>query len=156
MDAVTEPRNFARTSGAHHRTRARNDLILLAIASILIFAVLVRMQAFERFHAWSRRREAWQLDEVLIAIAVLAVASAFYALRRWLDLRREIVRREMAEEATKRLEGLLPICAGCKRIREDGGGWIAVEEYVAARTEAAFTHGICPDCRQRLYPEVSS
>lgn len=51
------------------------------------------------------------------------------------------------------LTGLIPICAGCKRIRDDKGYWQQVESYVSAHSTADFTHGICPECTQRLYPE---
>jgi len=51
------------------------------------------------------------------------------------------------------LAGLLPICCGCKRIRDDAGYWQEVEKYVAQHTHAEFTHGFCPDCVGRLYPE---
>jgi PAS domain S-box-containing protein len=51
------------------------------------------------------------------------------------------------------LEGFIPICAGCKKIRDDQGFWEHVENYVARNTEAKFSHGICPDCEKRLYPE---
>lgn len=53
----------------------------------------------------------------------------------------------------KTLKGLLPICASCKKIRDDGGYWQKVELYISSHTDAEFTHGICPDCMQRLYPE---
>jgi len=52
----------------------------------------------------------------------------------------------------KHLRGLLPICASCKRIRDDHGYWNDVEEYIRKHTEADFTHGICPDCMNKLYP----
>lgn len=55
----------------------------------------------------------------------------------------------------KSLSGLLPICAGCKKIRDDKGYWSQVESYVQAHSEATFTHGLCPDCIQRLYPELN-
>jgi hypothetical protein len=51
------------------------------------------------------------------------------------------------------LRGLLPICASCKSIRSDEGHWHRVETYVEQHSEATFTHGICPDCVQKLYPE---
>ena len=51
------------------------------------------------------------------------------------------------------LKGLLPICAACKKIRDDRGYWQQVETYIEQRTDAHFTHGICPDCMTRLYPE---
>ncbi len=60
----------------------------------------------------------------------------------------------------KRLEGLLPICCNCKKIRLEGAdakvqeSWIAVEQYIEDRTDAEFTHGMCPSCAAKLYPEV--
>lgn len=51
------------------------------------------------------------------------------------------------------LRGLLPICANCKKIRDDQGEWQAVESYIASRSSAQFTHGICPDCLEALYSE---
>jgi PAS domain S-box-containing protein len=53
------------------------------------------------------------------------------------------------------LSGLLPICASCKKIRNDHGYWEQVETYIKNRSNADFTHGICPDCITRLYPEYS-
>jgi PAS domain S-box-containing protein len=53
----------------------------------------------------------------------------------------------------KTLTGLLPMCASCKKIRDEGGKWTALELYVRDRTEADFTHGICPECAMRLYPD---
>jgi len=54
----------------------------------------------------------------------------------------------------KYLEGFLPICSSCKRIRDEQGNWQQLEMYINARSEAKFTHGICPQCAQQLYPEV--
>jgi PAS domain S-box-containing protein len=54
----------------------------------------------------------------------------------------------------KQLSGMLPICAGCKKIRDDQGYWEQVEAYIQAHSEATFTHGLCPDCVKRLYPEL--
>ena len=50
----------------------------------------------------------------------------------------------------KQLEGLLPICGWCKRVRVDGDYWQQVEDYLAAHTDLRFTHGICPDCMGRV------
>ena len=51
----------------------------------------------------------------------------------------------------KTLKGLLPICASCKKVRDDKGYWQQVEVYVRERTEAEFSHGLCPDCEQEYY-----
>jgi len=54
----------------------------------------------------------------------------------------------------KMLQGLLPICANCKRIRDDQGYWHSVESYISEHSDATFTHGLCPDCARELYPEL--
>jgi PAS domain S-box-containing protein len=53
----------------------------------------------------------------------------------------------------KTLNGLLPICASCKKIRNDRGYWEQIETYIRDHSEAQFSHGICPDCAKSLYPE---
>ncbi len=52
----------------------------------------------------------------------------------------------------KTLKGMLPICASCKKIRDDKGYWQQIEEYISEHSGAEFSHGICPDCLERLYP----
>lgn len=54
----------------------------------------------------------------------------------------------------KTLSGLLPICSSCKNIRDDKGYWNRLEVYLQQHSDATLTHGICPDCARRLYPEV--
>ncbi len=53
----------------------------------------------------------------------------------------------------KTLSGILPICASCKKIRDDRGYWNQVEAYVRDHSEAEFSHSICPDCAIKLYPD---
>jgi hypothetical protein len=55
----------------------------------------------------------------------------------------------------RKLSGLLPICSACKKIRDDKGYWNQIESYITTHSEADFTHGICPDCVRRLYPELA-
>ncbi len=54
----------------------------------------------------------------------------------------------------KTLSGLVPICASCKKIRDDKGYWSQVETYVAKHSQAKFSHGICPECAKELYPDL--
>lgn len=54
----------------------------------------------------------------------------------------------------KKLSGLLPICASCKKIRDDKGYWSQIESYIRDHSEAEFSHGICPECTKNLYPDV--
>ena len=69
---------------------------------------------------------------------------------------RLIVQLTAALAEVKQLSGLLPICANCKKIRDDDGFWLRVEAYISDHSEAEFTHGICPDCIAELYPEYVS
>ena len=54
----------------------------------------------------------------------------------------------------KTLSGMLPICASCKKIRDDKGYWSGVESYITEHSEAVFSHGICPDCERKMYEEL--
>ncbi|MFI5280203.1 MAG: hypothetical protein ACHQU1_06895 [Gemmatimonadales bacterium] len=56
--------------------------------------------------------------------------------------------------AVKQLTGLLPICANCKKVRDDFGYWNSVEHYISKHTDARFSHGVCPDCFPKLFPGV--
>jgi len=67
---------------------------------------------------------------------------------------RLIVELQRALTEVKTLSGLLPICANCKKIRDDQGYWRSVEDYVGSHAEVEFTHGICPECMKKLYPEL--
>ncbi|MFZ5570746.1 MAG: response regulator [Thermodesulfobacteriota bacterium] len=59
---------------------------------------------------------------------------------------------EKALDEIKTLKGLIPICSNCKKIRDDKGFWNHFETYISEHTEAAFSHGICPECVAKLYP----
>lgn len=67
---------------------------------------------------------------------------------------RLVERLEKALHEVKKLSGLLPICASCKRIRDDRGYWSEIELYIQEHSSAQFTHGICPECMKKLYPEA--
>ena len=69
---------------------------------------------------------------------------------------RLIVELRTALDEVKMLSGLLPICASCKKIRNDDGYWTRLESYISKHSEARFTHGICPECIRKLYPEYAS
>lgn len=69
------------------------------------------------------------------------------------ELKGRIAELEAAINQIKTLKGLIPMCASCKKIRDDSGYWEEVEEYVMKHSEAEFSHGICPECMNKLYPE---
>jgi sigma-B regulation protein RsbU (phosphoserine phosphatase) len=65
---------------------------------------------------------------------------------------RLIEKLQVALAKVKLLSGLLPICASCKKIRDDKGYWNQIESYIIEHSEAEFSHGICPECAKKLYP----
>ncbi len=69
------------------------------------------------------------------------------------DREKLIVELQQALKNVKTLKGLLPICSSCKKIRDDKGYWNRIESYITDRSDAEFSHGICPDCLQKLYPD---
>ncbi|MCI5135910.1 MAG: PAS domain S-box protein [Candidatus Electrothrix sp. AW2] len=76
--------------------------------------------------------------------------------RKEIELENKRLMQELrkALSSVKVLSGLLPICACCKKIRNDHGYWEQVEVYIGAHSDADFSHGICPECAKRLYPDL--
>lgn len=74
--------------------------------------------------------------------------------RREAEREQTIAALQKALAEVKTLRGLLPICASCKDIRDDKGYWQQIESYLRDHAEVEFTHGICPKCTKKLYPEL--
>ena len=88
----------------------------------------------------------------------LSAFIAVFTVRHVLKIEKVLLReRNELQEALseiKTLSGLLPICASCKKIRDDKGYWNQIEAYIRDRSEAEFSHSICPECAKHLYPEL--
>ncbi len=74
-------------------------------------------------------------------------------LRYAIERQRLLAELQTALSEIHTLSGLLPICAHCKKIRDDQGYWSQIESYIQKRSQARFSHGICPDCMLKLYPQ---
>ncbi len=123
---------------------ALKDLIALLSISILLFAFASLFHVFERFADFHERHGVGPIDDLIIAFAVWALALAIFSLRRWAELR-----RALANIVT--LQGLIPICASCHKIRDDVGYWNRLEFYIETHSEAELFHTICPTCLKKLY-----
>ena len=73
----------------------------------------------------------------------------------------EIARRKAAEaelrkalSEVKTLQGLIPICAGCKKVRDDKGYWERIESYLGRHSDLRISHGLCPECARKYYPDL--
>ena len=93
----------------------------------------------------------------LVAIIFIAIGVAlfFRITNPVIDrLNATVIKLEKALEEVKKLRGILPICAYCKKIRDDKGYWNQVEVYMKEYLDTDFTHGICPDCMKKYFPEA--
>lgn len=138
------------------------ELLLFVLLGILVWTVSARYDIMERILRFSNAHEDWEIDEYIFLSIYFMFAMLVFALRRWLEVRksereleREAKELETALEQVKRLQGILPICASCKKVRDDKGYWQEVEAYITEHSEAQFSHGLCEACLERLYPEVS-
>jgi len=78
----------------------------------------------------------------------------YRAIRYAIERKKLLLELQETLANVKKLSGMLPICASCKKIRDDKGYWLQVETYIRDHSEAEFTHGICPECARKLYPEL--
>ncbi len=102
------------------------------------------------------------INKPVKSVELLARVSSALTLKKEMDCRKERetdLRRSNEElqralREVKVLRGLIPICASCKKIRNDGGFWQQLEEYIGEHSEAEFSHGLCQPCLKKLYPSV--
>lgn len=92
-----------------------------------------------------------EMVSLALPTALRGIVIAFLALwfARLAEFERELQSR------VKVLEGLLPICAFCKNIRNEEGDWERLEKFISRRSEAEFSHGICPSCAEKHYPGMT-
>jgi HAMP domain-containing protein len=147
----------------------------LVIVLALFFVVLAIRQIVRPVEALASAARAISRGDYTQRVTVTgrdeigALASAFNAmsqdLERYQNKMEDLVKLrtdELAQaneqlqlslEKIKTLSGFLPICASCKKIRDDKGYWNQIESYIEKHSEAEFTHSVCPECAQKLYPD---
>lgn len=136
------------------------ELIIILVFSIAVFIFAANYDILEGVVEFSRQHEVWELDEVLAVSVFLVFALAIFAVRRWQEVRQaqnlllqQNMELQKALSEVRQLRGIIPICAECKDIRDDKGYWHQVESYVRDHSEAEFSHGVCPNCMKKLYPD---
>lgn len=121
----------------------------------------VMQKGADRFQTQHRRKDGALVDVEITVNYVQAGEGWMVVFLRDISERvrtereREALIQELQDALAKvrLLSGMLPICVACKKIRDDKGYWTRIEKYVSERSEANFTHGICPECEARLYPD---
>ena len=138
------------------------DRVALGALAVAAATTAAIVNVHERLHRWKEAHEPYdpfQLLPVAVGLAVLGIAFLVVTRRR---LRHEVAVRRQREEALTEalheidvLSGLLAMCASCKRIRTDDNRWEPVEAYLQRQGEISVSHGICPGCTDRLYPDYA-
>ena len=138
-------------------------LLLIVAASVFLAEALI-MLFLSNFYSIVRLKEAIA-DAFLLIILIIPILYIFFYRPFIHDIEERgiaeiekdaaIAKLEKAIDEIKVLKGFIPICANCKKIRDDAGYWQHVETYIRDRSDIEFSHAICPDCSKKLYPEFS-
>jgi len=135
-------------------------VLLLGITASLVFSRAITKPLLMLASA----AEAFGRGEMRTQVAVASddevgeLARTFYSMiekRRQIEAEREELIRNLQQalEKVKLLSGFLPICTSCKKIRDDKGYWNQIESYISNYCDVEFSHGVCPECAKKLYPD---
>jgi len=124
-----------------------------------IHAVIFKHGSFtEELLPLSDIHEIWMRTIICVLFILFGIyAQVVVNKRRALEKEREKIIAELQKslEEIKTLRSILPICSSCKKIRDDKGYWHKLESYFAEYSQTDFSHGICPECMNKLYPDFS-
>jgi hypothetical protein len=131
------------------------------LRSAMTVPLISRDEVIGAFALRSKGKETYTERDLRIAESIgdqiagaIANSLLYDERRRILEEREHLISEiQKALVEVKTLRGILPICASCKKIRDDKGYWNQIEAYVRDHSEAEFSHGLCPDCFEKLYPE---
>jgi len=136
------------------------ELLIIAGLSIIVFIIASRFDILEKIFFFSQKFEKFELDEIITVFIFLSFSLILYTWRRKKEFLNSHAIMEKKNEKLKaalseirQLKGIIPICASCKMIRDDQGYWHQVEVYVQEHTDADFSHGLCPECSKKIYPD---
>lgn len=139
-----------------------SGVVLLSLGStnrkfILVVAIVASLFTIGPFFIKS------PIDDIGKAVANRGLALFSLWVACYLGLQKQVLEEKRAKMLTERekaleevrvLRGFLPICAACKRIRDYQGSWTLLEKYLSEHSEAEFSHGLCPDCTKKLFPDL--
>ena len=128
--------------GFHDRTRVRLGIALLIILFMGNLDALVDAVNHPEIPYFNR-------EHLVVGGVTALVTLMFFGILAIYLRSLEIALRDI-----KTLKGLLPICSSCNKIRTPDNNWHVIEKYITERTDATFTHGLCPECARRLYGDV--
>lgn len=135
------------------KNRSYIDIFVILVLAVFLYWISSFMDLFELMVDFVHAHEQQELDEVFVVAIYFVIAFGVFAWRRTLEkwraersLRLRMAQLDRALNEVHQLKGIIPICATCKKIRDDEGYWHQVEMYMHQQTGVDFSHGICPDC----------
>ena len=139
------------------RLHPRNNCIHQGYLSVALIPIRANREIVGLLQLNDREKDCFTL-ELIHFFEGISASIGVALMRKQADEEREklISKLQKALSEVKTLSGLLPICASCKKIRDDKGYWNHIESYIKNHSEAEFSHGICPDCAQKLYPDFKN
>ena len=140
--------SFLRAAAGEERLLQRATAALLLL---LVAAMALRVAATPALPPSLLSSDHAQTAFLLASALLEAAWNVMFLILNGSRLERELRR---ALDDVKTLSGLLPICSWCKKVRDDQGYWRQIEQFVSERSDARFSHGICPDCRDRVRAEA--
>jgi hypothetical protein len=134
----------------NYYSSTKNQFILFANHCLLLG---VSAAIFEFSEIWNINWWLWHFTRLIAYFVALLLIFKIYK-----NIEKEkgkiLIELQEALKNIKVLKGFLPICASCKKIRDDKGYWNQIESYIKEHSEAEFSHGICPECAEKLYPDM--
>jgi hypothetical protein len=146
---------LAMTPDLDPRIHARNNCIHQGYLSIALIPIRTHREIVGLLQLNDRRKNCFTIDTIHFFEGIGAsIGVALMRKKEEEERDRLIAELTQALSEIKMLSGLLPICSSCKKIRDDNGYWNQIEAYIKEHSNADFSHGLCPDCAKRLYPEL--
>ncbi|MBN2601228.1 MAG: hypothetical protein JXR87_04480 [Candidatus Marinimicrobia bacterium] len=136
----------------------REGLILSLVFFAILTVILLVPSIFDNYKYESGQAFRFILAYLFILYITYKLESSrdsyfdqLVKIAQEINVEKEKLEKSLKE--IKTLRGMLPICSSCKKIRDDKGFWNEVDNYIADHSEAEFTHGMCPDCMKKWYPD---
>jgi hypothetical protein len=133
--------------------RVLKDLTIISATLVFSFLLFSTFDVLEIIVDFSQRHEEYEIDELLSTLIVFAICLVLFSWRRIketdsarLSIEQKNSELQQALNDVKTLQGVLPVCSYCNKIRDDHGTWNDLQSYINDNLDAEFSHGACPDC----------
>lgn len=132
----------------------KHELAIGSVVLLLCFILFGHYDVLEKIVLFSSQHEAYEIDELISSSVVLVLLLCIFSLRRYHESLKKNQELQKALDEIEVLKGIIPICAYCKKIRDDEGSWNQLESYIRSHSAAEFSHGICPDCYEDQLQDI--